>query len=74
MGEAVTRDIASSSSDWLKLAALCLFRGQSVSKNKSTCVTVPGQARKVIDQHSYLIHSMKYTLCLWFALLVIILK
>ena len=30
--EAVTRDMASS--DWLKLAALCLFRVQSVSKNK----------------------------------------
>ena len=30
----VTRDIASS--DWLKLAALCLFRAQSVS-NKSIC-------------------------------------
>lgn len=31
----VTRDVASS--DLLKLAALCLFRAQSVSKNKSIC-------------------------------------
>ena len=30
MAEAVTRDIASS--DWLKLAALCLFRGQRLQK------------------------------------------
>ena len=35
MAEAVTRDIVSS--DWLKLAVLCLFRAQSVSKNKSIC-------------------------------------
>ena len=35
MVEAVTRDMASS--DWLRLAALCLFRSQSVSKNKSIC-------------------------------------
>ena len=35
MAEAVTRDVASS--DWLKLAALCLLRAQSVSKNKSIC-------------------------------------
>ena len=33
MAEAVTRNMAAS--DWLKLAALCLFRAQSVSKNKS---------------------------------------
>ena len=33
--EAVTRDIASS--DWLNLAALCMFRAQSVSKNNSIC-------------------------------------
>ena len=44
------------SSDWLNLAALCLFRTQSVSKNKSI-VTVLGQYDKVIDRHSYLIHS-----------------
>ena len=30
-----TRDRASS--EWLQLAALCLFRAQSVSKNKSIC-------------------------------------
>ena len=30
--ESVTRDMAYS--DWLKLVALCLFRKQSVSKNK----------------------------------------
>ena len=35
MAEAVTRDMASS--DWLKLAAFCLFHAQSVSKNKSIC-------------------------------------
>ena len=35
MAEAVTCDMASS--DWLKLAALSLFRAQSVSKNKSIC-------------------------------------
>ena len=35
MAEAVTRDMASF--DWLKLAALCLFHAQSVSKNKSIC-------------------------------------
>ena len=33
--EAVTRDKASSV--WLKLAPLCLYRAQSVSKNKSIC-------------------------------------
>ena len=35
MAKAITRDMAFS--DWLKLAALCLFRAQSVSKNKSIC-------------------------------------
>ena len=35
MAEAVTNDMASS--DWSKLAAICLFRAQSVSTNKSTC-------------------------------------
>ena len=35
MAEAVTHDMASS--DWLKFATLCLFRAQSVSKNKSIC-------------------------------------
>ena len=35
MAAAVTRAMASS--DWLKLAALCLFRAQSVSKKKSIC-------------------------------------
>ena len=54
MAEAVTRDMASS--DWSKLAALCLFRAQSVSKNKSIC-DCAGEDRKVIDQHSYVIHS-----------------
>ena len=33
--EAVMYDMASS--DWLELTALCLFRAQSVSKNKSIC-------------------------------------
>ena len=54
MAEAVTRDI--DTSGWLKLAALCLFRAQSVPKI-NTFVTVLGQGRKEIDQHSYLIHS-----------------
>ena len=35
IAEAVTRDMAPF--DWLKLAVLCLFRVQSVSKNKSIC-------------------------------------
>ena len=35
MAEAVTSDMASS--DWLKLAAICLFRAQSVSTNKFIC-------------------------------------
>ena len=35
MAEAVTRNMASS--DWLILAAICLFREQTVSKNKSRC-------------------------------------
>ena len=48
MAEAVTRDIASS--DWLKLAALCLFRKQSVSKNRSICDFAG--ARPQSDQHS----------------------
>ena len=50
MAEAVTRDMASS--DWLKLAALCLFRAQSVSKNKSIC--------DCAGQTLYLIHSCGY--------------
>ena len=54
MAEAVTRDMASS--DWLKLAALCLFQAQSVSKI-NPFVSVQWQGRKVIDQHSYPIHS-----------------
>ena len=55
--EAVTRDMASS--DGLKLAALCLFCAQSVSINKSI-FDFAGQDRKVIDRHSYLIHSGSY--------------
>ena len=42
MTEAVTRDMASS--DWLKLGA--------------PFAPVLGQDRKVIDQHSYLIHQL----------------
>ena len=49
MTEAVTCDMASY--DWLKLTALCLFRAQIVSKNKSIC------DRKAIDLHLCLIHS-----------------
>ena len=35
MADAVARDMASS--DWLKLANVCLFPAQKVSKNKSIC-------------------------------------
>ena len=53
MAEAVTRDLASF--NWLKLAAVCLFRAQSVSKNKSIC-DCDGQDRKVIGtKPSYLL-------------------
>ena len=54
VAEAVTRDMASS--DWLKLAALCLFWAQRVSKNKSICDCAGARTQK--DQHCYLIsHS-----------------
>ena len=52
--EAVTRDMASS--DWLKLVALVCFPGKVYIKI-NPFVTVLGQDRKVIDQHSYLIRS-----------------
>ena len=54
MGEAVTRDMASS--DWLKLAALCLFRAQSVSKNKSICDCAG--ARRKSDRSTLLSNSL----------------
>ena len=44
------------SSDWLKMVALCLFRAQSESKINQF-VTVLGQDHKVIDQHHFLISS-----------------
>ena len=47
MAEAVTRD--SASSDWLKLAALCFFK---MYLKINPFLTVLGQGRKVIDQHS----------------------
>ena len=53
IAEAGTRDMASSV--WLKLATLCLFRAQSISKNKSICDCA--RARPQSDQHSYLLHS-----------------
>ena len=52
MEEAVTRNMASS--DWLKLGSLCFVRKVYLKINPF--VTVLGQDRKVIDQHSYLIH------------------
>ena len=54
MEESVMRDMTSS--DWLKLVVLCLFRAQSESKINQV-VTVLGQDHKVIDQHYFLIHS-----------------
>ena len=67
MSESVTRDMTSS--DWLKLLALCLFRAQSESKINQF-VTVLGQDHKVIDQHYFLIHpcarnSDLHGCCLW---------
>ena len=53
MAESVTRDMTSS--DWLKLVALRLFRAQSECKINQF-VTVLGQDHKVIDQHYFLIH------------------
>ena len=54
MTEAVTRDMASS--DWLKLAASVCF-ARKVYLKINPFVTVLGQDRKGIDQHTYLIHS-----------------
>ena len=53
MAEAVMRDMASS--DWLKLAALCFFLAQSVSKNKSICDC--DGARPQSDRSTFLSHS-----------------
>ena len=53
--EAVTRDMAFS--DWLNLAALCLFRAQSVSKNKSICDCAGARPQSGGAEHSYLGHS-----------------
>ena len=55
--EAVTRDMASS--DRLKLAALCLFPAQSVSKNKSICDcagAMPQSDRSTLLYNSLLRH------------------
>ena len=52
--EAVTRDMAPF--DSLKLAVLCLLACKVYLKI-NPFVTVLGQDRKVIDKHSYLIHS-----------------
>ena len=49
-----TRDMASS--DWLKLAALCLFRVQSVSKNKFICDCA--EARPQSDRSTLLSNSL----------------
>ena len=53
--EAVTRDMAFS--DWLKLAALCLFRAQSEPKNKSICDCAGARPQSDRAEHSYLVHS-----------------
>ena len=54
MAEGVTRDMASS--DWLKLAVLCSFRTQSVSKNKSVCDR--GGARLQSDRSTFSSNSL----------------
>ena len=54
MQEAVTRDMAFS--DWLKLAPFVCF-ARKVHLKIYPFVTVLAQGRKVMDQHSYLIHS-----------------
>ena len=48
------------SSDWLKMVALCLFRAQSESKINQF-VTVLGQDHKVIDQHCFLTSAFTLT-------------
>ena len=48
------------SSDWLKMVALCLFRAQSESKI-TQFVTVLGQDHKVIDQHYFLTLAVTLT-------------
>ena len=55
MIEEVTRDKASS--DWLKLTAPCLFRAQSVSKNKSICNCA--WARPQSDRSTLLSNSLE---------------
>ena len=54
MAEAVTCDVASS--DWLKLATICLFRAQRVSKNKSICDRAG--ARPQSDRSTLLFNSL----------------
>ena len=44
------------SCDWLKLAALCLFRAQSVSRNKSICQCA--EARPQSDGSALLSNSI----------------
>ena len=57
--QTVTRDVASS--DWLKLPALCYFRAQSVSKNKSFCDCAG--ARSQSDRSTLLVsYILKITL------------
>ena len=60
MAEVVTRDMAPSG--WLKLAALCLFRAQSVSKNKAICDCAG--ARPQSDILTLLSNSLLILLCL----------
>ena len=55
VAEAVTGDMASS--DWLKLAALCFFHAQSVSKNKSICDCVGARPQRS-DRSTLLSNSL----------------
>ena len=57
MAEAVTRNMASS--DWLKLAELCLFRAECVSKNKTICDC--SGARPQSDRSTVLSNSLLVT-------------
>ena len=57
--EAVTRDMASS--DWLKLAHLCFFHAQSVSKNTSIC-DCPGARPQNDKSNSHLMQPWLKTI------------
>ena len=57
--ETVTSDMASP--DWLKWRPFVCF-ARNVYLKISPFVTVLGQDRKLIEKHSYLIHSWWYTM------------